>query len=145
MWTVPTDGSTAANKVELKGNPWAGRPRYSLDGKEIFFFSGIVNGKYNPTGRHTLCRVPVSGGVWRVIPNDTVGISSHGPDPDPNGKYLWYHAAANNLWCIYKLPLAGGDPIRFLPPGFEKLHIAHATVARNGLISFDSRSYIKTP
>ena len=145
MWTVSTEGARVPTKVEMAGNPWAGRPRYSVDGREIFFFSGITNGKYEPTGRHTLCRVPATGGAWSVIQNDTVGISSHGPDPDPDGKHLWYHAAADNLWSICKLPLAGGDPIRFVPPGFETLHIAHATVARNGVISFDSRSYVATP
>lgn len=102
---------------------------------------------YKPTGRHTLCRVPASGGEWSIISNDTVGLSSHGPDPDPDGKYLWYHAAAaaDKLWGIYKLPLAGGgDPVRFIPPGFAKHHIAHPTIARNGYLSFDSRSYVKT-
>lgn len=145
IWTVPTDGSEPAVKLQLNGNPWAGRPRYSPNGKEIFFFSGVTDGEYVPTGRHTLCRAPSSGGEWQVIKNDTVGISSHGPDPDPDGRHLWYHAAANDLWCIYKLPLAGGVPIRFVPPGFEKHHIAHATIARNGCVSFDSRSYIETP
>ena len=145
MWTVPTDGSKPAIKLKLNGNLWAGRPRYSIDGKEIFFFSGMTDGKYVPTGRHTLCRVPSSGGEWQLIKNDTVGISSHGADPDPDGRHLWYHAAANDLWSIYKLPLAGGAPVRFVPPGFEKHHIAHATIARNGCISFDSRSHVKTP
>jgi hypothetical protein len=144
IWTVPTDGSQPCEKMKLDSKPWAGRPRYSLDGKELFFFSGISDGKYKPTGRHTLCRVPAIGGAWRVIPNDNVGISSHGPDPDPDGKYLWYHAAADNLWGIYRLPLAGGDPVRFIPTGFAKHHIAHPTIARNGFISFDSRSYVQT-
>jgi Tol biopolymer transport system component len=144
IWTVPTDGSQPCEKMKLDSKPWAGRPRYSLDGKELFFFSGISDGKYKPTGRHTLCRVPAIGGAWRVIPNDNVGISSHGADPDPDGKYLWYHAAADNLWGIYRLPLAGGDPVRFIPTGFAKHHIAHPTIARNGFISFDSRSYVQT-
>lgn len=144
MWTVPTNGSAAPAKLKLEGNLWAGRPRYSLDGKAIFFFSGISDGKYKPTGRHTLCRVPATGGAWQILSSDTVGVSSHGPDPDPNGTHLWYHAAVDKLWGIYKLPLAGGDPVRFVPRGFKKHHIAHPTIARDGTISFDSRSYVKS-
>ena len=145
MWTVSADGSSAPAKMKLEGNPWAGRPRYSHDGEQLFFFTGITNGKYKPTGRHTLCRVAATGGPWQVVPNDNVGISSHGPDPDPNGEYLWYHAAVNSLWSIYKLPLAGGESVRVVPPGFAKHHIAHPTIARNGYISFDSRSFVPTP
>ena len=145
MWTIPSDGSKPPTKLALDRNPWTGRPRYSRDGTKIFFFSGIIDGEYNPTGRHTLCRVLTSGGAWQVIPNDSVGISSHGPDPDPDGKHLWYHAAVDNLWCLYKLPLAGGKPSRISPPGFAKHHVAHPTIARNGILSFDSRSLVETP
>ncbi len=144
MWTVPTDGSSEPRQVMLEDNPWVGRPRYSLDGKEIFFFTGVNNGIFDPQGRHTLCRVPASGGAWSVLPNDTVGVSSHGPDPEPSGRYLMYHAAVDNLWGVYMLPLSGDDPIELVPPGFANHHIAHATTASNGTMAFDSRSYIET-
>ena len=107
MWTVPFDGSSPPTKVEMIDSPWVGRPRYSWDGEEVFFFSGIKDGAYDPYGRHTLCRVPVGGGAWRTLSNDTVGIGSHGPAPSPDGKYLWYHAFVDELWGVYKLPLAG--------------------------------------
>ena len=146
MWTVPTDGSRPPRKVPLNGNPWVGRPRYSVDGKEIFFFTGVTNGKYDQRGRHTLCRVPASGGAWRPVANDTLGLSSHGPDPDPDGKHLWYHAYANGLWSLYKLPLVGtGKPVRYGHSAFRYLHTAHPTVASTGAFSFDSRSYVKFP
>ena len=142
LWTVPSDGSMPPTKLEMSGNPWAGRPRHSIDGTEIFFFTGITDGEYSPKGRHTLCRVPIGGGAWQVVSNDTLGDSSHGPDPDPDGKHLWYHAAINNVWSLCKLPLSGGDPVQFIPPGFEKHHVAHPTVSRNGYLSFDSRSHV---
>jgi len=146
MWTVPTDGSGPPSKVSLTGNPWIGRPRYSVDGTEIFFFTGVTNGKYDVRGRHTLCRVAVSGGAWSPVANDTVGGGSHGPDPDPDGKHLWYHAYANGLWGIYRLPLSSvGNPVRFGHSAFRYLHTAHATAASNGSISFDSRSYVQFP
>ena len=145
IWTVPSDGSKPPTMLKLVNNPWAGRPRYSRDGSELFFFSGISDGKYDPTGRHTLCRVPVDGGSWEVIPNDSVGISSHGPDPDPDGQHLWYHAAVDNLWCLFKLPLAGGEPRQLIPPGFAKHNVAHPSISRNGILSFDSRSFVKKP
>jgi len=146
MWTVPSDGSAAPTKVSLNGEPWVGRPRYSLTGNEIFFFTGVTNGQYDPYGRHTLCRVAATGGAWSPLPNDTVGDSSHGPDPDPNGVHLWYHAIDNGLWGLYKLPLSGiGSPTQFIPPGFGLLHIAHATAATNGYLAFDSRSYLSLP
>jgi hypothetical protein len=145
MWTVPADGSSPPSKVEMKDDPWVGRPRYSVNGEEIFFFTGIKDGRYDPYGRHTLARVPVGGGSWRTVSNDTVGIGSHGPAPDPGGKHLWYHAFQNDLWGVYRLSLAGGEPIRVVPPGFDFLHIAHATEASNGFVAFDSRSYLTRP
>jgi len=145
MWTVPADGSLPPTKVEMVDAPWVGRPRYSTDGQEIFFFTGIENGVYDPYGRHTICRIPAGGGAWRALPNDTVGGGSHGPSPDPGGQFLWYHAINDGLWGVYMLPLAGGHPIRFIPPGFDSLHIAHASGAINGIVAFDSRSYVETP
>jgi len=146
MWTVPADGSASPSKVQLNSNPWVGRPRYSTDGTEIFFFTGVTNGQYDQSGRHTLCRVAEAGGAWIPVVNDTVGISSHGPDPDPDGLHLWYHAYDNGLWGIYKLPLSGsGGPVRFAHPAFLPLHTAHATAASNGFIAFDSRSYLQFP
>ena len=145
MWTVPFDASSPPERVAMDDSPWAGRPRYSPDGEEIFFFSGITDGAYDPRGRHTLCSVPAEGGSWRILPNDSLGIGSHGPAPDPTGEHLWYHAYNNNLWGLYKLPLAGGAPKRVIPPGFAQFHIAHATEARNGAIAFDSRTYLELP
>ena len=144
IWTVPADGSKGPSKLEMKDNPWAGRPYFSTDGKEIFFFSGITDGKYEPRGRHTLCRVPTTGGQWRVVSNDTLGKASHGPYPGPKGDALWYHAFVNNLWSIYRLPLNGGEPQRRIPNGFSMAHVAHPTISKNGFIAFDSRSFIDT-
>jgi hypothetical protein len=129
--------------VLMPDSPWVGRPRYSPDGREIYFFTGIKDGAYEPTGRHTLCRVPVGGRRWSTLPNDIVGNGSHGPAPAPDGEHLWYHSIDEGLWGVYKLPLAGGNPIRFIPPGFDLLHIAHATEASNGNVAFDSRSYLR--
>ncbi|MFG0317268.1 MAG: TolB family protein [Planctomycetota bacterium JB042] len=146
MWKVPSDGSAAPTKVPLDGDPWVGRPRYSLDGSEIFFFTGVSNGQYDPVGRHTLCRVAAGGGAWSPLPNDTVGDGSHGPDPDPAGADLWYHAIDGGLWGIYRLPLSGvGNPVQFVPPGFGLFHVAHATAASNGFVGFDSRTYLSLP
>ena len=144
LWTVPADASAEPVKMELENNPWAGRPRFSVNGKEIFFFTGIDDGRYVPEGRHTLCRVPASGGKWRVVSGDTLGKSSHGPDPDPNGKSLWYHAFVDGRWGIYRLNLDGGKPKHWVPKGFEEANIAHPAKSRNGYISFDSRSFVET-
>lgn len=142
LWTVPADGSAPPVKVALAGDPWVGRPVYAVDGQAIFFFTGITDGAFDPLGRHTLSRALVGQATWSTLPNDTVGIGSHGPAPDPSGARLWYHAFVDGLWSVYTLPLSGGTPTRFVPPGFEALHIAHATEASNGTVAFDSRSYL---
>jgi hypothetical protein len=49
----------------------------------------------------------------------------------------------DGFWGVYTLPLDGGKPVRFIPPGFEDAQIAHATRARNGCIAFDSNVYLE--
>lgn len=144
IWTVPTDGSEPPTKLNIDDNPWAGRPRYSRNGKHLFFFTGIENGHYQPRGRHTICRVSADGGAWEAIENDTLGDSSHGPDPDPDGEHLWYHAALKQQWRLLRLNLSGGKPQIVTPPSFEKHHVAHPTIATNGVLCFDSRSFLPT-
>ncbi|MFC2164142.1 TolB family protein [Acidobacteriota bacterium] len=134
MWVVASDGSGEPQPLQME--VFGGRPWYSVDGKLIYFFTDVK-------GRHTLCKMPAEGGDWEPLPNDTVGLSSHGPYADPDGKHLWYHCYVDGLWCVYILPLDGGEPVRFIPPGFKDANIAHATRACNGCIAFDSRSYIK--
>jgi Tol biopolymer transport system component len=136
MWIVPSDGSEKPKP--LLSDTWCGRPWYSVDGKLIYFFTDVK-------GRHTLCKMPSNGGKWKPLSNDTVGSSSHGPYVDLDGQYLWYHCKVDDLWGVYKLPLDGGDPVRFIPPGFEDAQIAHATRARNGCIAFDSNVFIQLP
>jgi Tol biopolymer transport system component len=134
MWVVASDGSEEPQPLQMEF--FCGRPWYSVDGKWIFFFTGV-------NGRNTLCKMPAEGGDWEPLANDTVGLASHGPYADPDGKHLWYHCRVGDVWSIYKLPLDGGKPVRFIPPGFEDAQTAHATRARNGSIAFDSRSFIE--
>lgn len=134
MWIVSSDGSK--DPRPLQSETWCGRPWYSVDGKLIYFFTDVK-------GRHTLCRMPSTGGDWEPLANDTLGQSSHGPYADLDGKHLWYHCCVDGLWCVYKLPLDGGEPVRFIPAGFRDAPIAHATRARNGYITFDSNARIE--
>lgn len=134
MWIVPSDGT--GEPKPLLSDTWCGRPWYSVDGKWIYFFTDVE-------GRHTLCKMPSQGGDWTPLANDTLGSSSHGPYADLDGRHVWYHCQVDGLWGVYKLPLDGGKPVRFIPPGFKDAHIGHATRARNGYITFDSRSIKK--
>lgn len=113
--------------------PGAAGPGIRSMAKKYFFAD--VN------GRHTLCKMPSTGGNWEPLADDTVGSSRHGPYADPDGRHLWYHCYFDGLGCVYKLPLDGDDPVRFIPRGFEDAQIAHATRARNGCIAFDSSFY----
>gem|GEM_PF-1079115 len=134
MWIVPSDGSE--DPEPLLSDTWCGRPWYSVDGRTIYFFTDVK-------GRHTLCKMPALGDTWEPLANDIVGSSSHGPYADLDGKHLWYHCEVDGLWCVYKLPLDGAEPVRFVPPEFENAHIGHATRASNGYITFDSRLHIE--
>jgi hypothetical protein len=72
IWTVPDDGSKKPVKLKLEGNPWAGRPWYSSDGNEIFFFSASPTVLIAlPVGTHgaEFRKMEVNGASCPMIPS----------------------------------------------------------------------------
>lgn len=134
IWAVSADGSGEPKPLQTTG--WGSRPWYSVDGKWIFFFTDV-------NGRHTICKMPSTGGEWKSLANDSIGSSSHGPFADLNGKHLWYHCRVDGNWGIFRISLDGGKPVQFIPPDFEDSDlVGHATRAKNGNMTFDSTKVI---
>jgi len=133
LYSVPVDGSKEPKLLQTTGG--GARPWFSMDGKMIFFHSKV-------NGRDTLCKMPSNGGDVIPLPDDTLGVGSHGSFADPDGIHLWFHNKYNGLNQIFKLPIKGGHPEQFIIPGFEKEHVGHLTRARNGNMTFDvTRGY----
>ncbi len=129
LWTVATDGASTPTRL-LTGVP-AYRPWWSVDGRQIFFFTFGAR-------RHRLQRVPVEGGRPRPFVNDDRG-NTHGPFADPLGRTVLAHStrgtppgATRARWALYEFPLDGSAPRR-LGPG------AHASRACNGVMTYDAR------
>jgi Tol biopolymer transport system component len=129
LWTVATDGASTPTRL-LSGLP-AYRPWWSVDGRQIFFFTLGQR-------RHRLHLIPAEGGRPRPFVNDDRG-NTHGPFADPHARTVLAHStrgtppgAARAWWALYEFPLDGSRP-RKIGPG------AHATRARNGVLTFDAR------
>ena len=129
LWLVSADGTTAPRPLQERG--WGYRPWYSVDGKWIFFFTGIG-------GRHQICKILAEGGKVVPLPNDDQG-QSHGPFSDPTGACLLMQSIRGGSWRIWELPLDGSPPRKLMPPGFS--FAAHPTRSKNGIITFDVVRY----
>ncbi|MFX0081847.1 MAG: hypothetical protein ACFE94_08850 [Candidatus Hodarchaeota archaeon] len=131
LWVIPSDGNTEPQKLLKQG--WGYRPWYSINGKLIYFFTGINN-------RHQICQISSEGGTPIPLVNDDQG-KSHGPFSDPGGEYLLMHSTRGGSWGIWELPLDGSPPRSLQPPGFQ--NATHPTKAKNGNITFDVVRYKK--
>lgn len=130
IWAAPADGSEPPRRLLREG--WGYRPWYSVDGREIFFYSDMHSAV---PGEDRICCMPAGGGVSSPLRNDDCGIT-HGPFADPHGETLLVHSTRGGEWGIWELPLDGSPMRPLIPPGFRCA--SHATRARNGVITFDA-------
>lgn len=130
LWLVPVDGSAKPRKLNVPFTIF--RPAWSPDGKRIYGFAAISN------GRHQVGWVCPASGEWTPLNNDDAG-ETHSPFPDPNGESLIVHSNRAGRWGLYELSLDGETPPKALVPhGFEDLICVHPNRARNGVMTFDS-------
>lgn len=133
LWKIDigAEENSHPDPVPLQKEGYGYRPYFSTDGQWIFFFSKI-------NGRDQVCKIPADGGEIIPLQNDRYG-QSHGPFPDPEGKYLLIHSYREEKFTLWKLPLDGSPPQSIQPPGFYEA--THATMSRNGIITFDVPRY----
>ncbi len=66
LYTLPSNGGPA---TILTNDKYSGHPRWSPDGKQIFYTTQINNGD-GQTARNWLASVPVTGGSGQTVPED---------------------------------------------------------------------------
>jgi len=98
IWGIKPDGS---GKTQL--NPDAALPTVSPDGRYIYFSS--ERGADRPG--HTLWRMESDGGHPTQLLSGT-----EVPSCSPDGKWVVYSARSDRNMFFWKLPTAGGEPIR---------------------------------
>ena len=100
--TIPADGGRW--QVLLPGPRGGGYPSYSRDGQSIYLTGPDVDGELR------LLKVPASGGTPVALTTGTGAI----PIESYDGRDVFYLDAAERPSALWRLPVAGGTPVKVL-------------------------------
>jgi Tol biopolymer transport system component len=118
IYTVPASGGNATQLTPVTSGYAAFEPRWSPDGKTIWFRVGFPPALgYVPAGGGKISTVPTGSnkGEKSQLPEAIESIPSGGNAVSPDGTMVVFagmrspHAAGPYLWTI---PVAGGEPVQ---------------------------------
>ena len=101
------DGQGEAVVVPASNGIDVHQPAWSADGSALYYLRSIEVAGKPPTENW---RVPVTGGAPQPI---VAGHSAQMPRAAPDGSALFYAwSSTGDLLSLWRLPLAGGPPVR---------------------------------
>jgi Tol biopolymer transport system component/DNA-binding winged helix-turn-helix (wHTH) protein len=110
VWVSSRDGSQAKQLTNFAGGGRVGSPSWSADGKWIAF-----DAIQTATGNWNLLIVSVEGGPLKPLISDA--SNNVRPSWSLDGQWIYFGSDRTGDWQIWRVPSAGGDPVRITREG----------------------------